>query len=109
MRSKWWRWLRVDPVPILEASSNAAISLFARRDLSGADVGPVSTLWASDVARKIIGRQRADGSWKYPGGKPHVRSRANYDPLETFRQLGVLVEKLGFTREHPAIARAAEK
>jgi hypothetical protein len=38
-----------------------------------------------------------------------VRSRENYDQLETFRQLGVLVEKFGFTRRHAAIERAAER
>ena len=33
--------------------------------------------------------------------------RENYDQLETFRQLGILVEKFGFTRQHPSIERAA--
>jgi hypothetical protein len=37
-----------------------------------------------------------------------VRSRENYDQLETFRQVGLLVEEYGFTRKHPALARAAE-
>jgi hypothetical protein len=37
-----------------------------------------------------------------------LRSTENYDQIETFRQLAILVEKYGFTREHPAIARAAE-
>jgi len=37
-----------------------------------------------------------------------VRSRENYDQLETFRQVGILVEEFSFTREHPAMERAAE-
>ena len=102
------RLLKLDPARVLASSGNAAISYFARRDLLGSDPGPVSLLWELPVARKTVARQNADGSWRYPGGKSHVRSRENYDQLETFRQVGTLVEKFGFTREHPAIARAAE-
>ena len=102
------RLLKVDPLPLLASSENAAIAFFARRDLLGSNAGLVSALWDLPEARKIVARQNPDGSWRYPGGKPHVRSRENYDQLETFRQVGMLVEKLGFSREHPALARAAE-
>ena len=56
----------------------------------------------------MVGRQNPDGSWRYPGAKPAVRSQRDYDQLETFRQVGVLVEKFGFSRQHPSIERAAE-
>ena len=55
----------------------------------------------------MVGKQNPNGSWRYPGGKHSIRSQENYDQLETFRQLGVLVEKFGFTREHSSIERAA--
>ena len=55
----------------------------------------------------MLSKQAQVGSWRYPGGKGSIRSQENYDQLETFRQLGVLVEKFGFTRQHPAIERAA--
>ncbi|MGZ4358534.1 MAG: prenyltransferase/squalene oxidase repeat-containing protein [Gaiellaceae bacterium] len=102
------RLLEVDPVPLLVSSSNRAVSFFARRDLLGGNGEPVSELWRLPEARRILSKQNADGSWRYPGGKSHVRSRENYDQLETFRRVGTLVEKLGFTREHPALERAAE-
>jgi hypothetical protein len=35
-----------------------------------------------------------------------ARNREHYDLLETFRQLGYLVEYFGFDRRHPAIKRA---
>jgi hypothetical protein len=104
----WGQWLKVDPLPVLLSSQNAAIAFFAKRDLLGSDVGPVSTLWDLPEARKIVARQNPDGSWRYPGGKPHVRSCENYDQLETFRQVGMLVEEFGFNREHPVIERAAK-
>jgi hypothetical protein len=102
------RLLKVDPVPILASSRNAAISFFARRDLLGFYTGRVSALWQLPEAQRILARQQPDGSWRYPGRKPHVRSQENYDQLETFRQTGALVEKFGFTQEHPAIERAAD-
>ena len=57
--------------------------------------------------RRAVARQQPDGRWKYPGGNPDIRSRAAYDQLETFRQLGVLVCKFGLDRQHPAVAAAA--
>jgi hypothetical protein len=104
----WGQWLKVDPLPVLLSSQSAAIAFFAKRDLLGSDPGPVSVLWDLPEARRIVAKQNPDGSWRYPGGKPHVRSRENYDQLETFRQVGILVEEFGFTREHPAMKRAAE-
>ncbi len=100
--------LRVDPIPLLASSRNAAISFFTKRDLLDERVGPVSTLWNLPEARSIARRQNADGSWSYPGRTKQARSGENYGQLETFRQAAVLVEKFGATRAHPAIARAAE-
>jgi len=76
--------------------------------LFGEQPAPVSDLWALREPLRIVRRQTSNGSWSYPGRKPSLRSPENYDQIETFRQLGILVEKYGFTREHPAIARAAE-
>jgi hypothetical protein len=100
--------LDIDPVPLLASSNNAAISFFANRDLLGIGSGAVSTLWDLPEAKKIVAKQSRGGSWHYPGGKSHVRSQENYDQLETFRQAGTLVEKFGFTREHPAMEHAAD-
>ena len=101
-------WLRVDPTPMLVSSSNVAIAYFANRDLLGVATDPSSVLWDLPRARKIVTRQSADGRWRYPGGKSSIRSRQNYDQIETFRQVGILVEEFGMTRAHPTIERAAE-
>ncbi len=97
----------MDPAPLLVSSSNRAIALFARRDLLGSSGDPASALWELPAARRVLARQNQDGSWRYPGGKPSIRSRENYDQLETFRQVGILVEKFGLTRQHASIERAA--
>ena len=68
----------------------------------------VTDLWELPQAKKLVARQNTDGSWRYPGGKSYVRSRENYDQLETFRQVGILVEKFGMTANHPAIRGAAD-
>jgi hypothetical protein len=91
----------------LASSSNAALAFFARRDLLGSDADPVGALWDLPEARRVLGKQTRTGSWRYPGGKHSIRSQENYDQLETFRELGILVEKFGFTRQHASIERAA--
>jgi len=106
-KEPWRQALRVDPLPLLLRATNPAIVYCTRRELLGERTGPVSSLWDAPAASRILRRQNTDGSWTYPGGHERIRSRENYDQLETFRQLGVLVEKHGLTREHPALARAA--
>lgn len=103
----WRRALRVDPLPLLLGCGNPAIVYFTRRDLLDECTSPISALWDAPAARRILRRQNTDGSWTYPGGEPRIRSPEDYAQLETFRQVGVLVEKHGLTREHPALARAA--
>ncbi len=93
---------------MLVSSANAAIAFFASRDLLGAATGPVSGLWDLPPARRIVAKQNDDGSWRYPGGNNSIRSRRNYHQLETFRQVGILVEEFAMTRAHPAIEAAAE-
>ncbi len=99
--------LRVDPTPALASSSNAAIAFFARRDLLGHSADPVGALWDPPEAHRLLSKQSQNGSWRYPGGKHSIRSQENYDQLETFRQLGILVDKFGLTRQHSSIERAA--
>lgn len=99
--------LKVDPAPLLVSCSNAAIAFFARRDLFDSGGEPVGLLWDLPEARRVVARQSQDGSWRYPGGKRAIRSQENYNQLETFRQLGILVEKFGFTRQHSSVERAA--
>jgi hypothetical protein len=103
----WRQTLRVDPLPLLLGSRVQAIAHCTRRELLGERTGPVSSLWDAPAARRILRTQNADGSWAYPGGQERLRSRGNYDQLETFRQVGILVEQHGLTREHPALGRAA--
>ena len=57
----------------------------------------------------IVAPPDGNGAWQYPGGGiAGHRASEDYDQLETFRNLGILVEKYGFDRRHPAIQAAAE-
>lgn len=103
----WGSGFRVDPAPLL-ASGNPAIEYFTRRDILGEKVPPVKTLWDPPPVERIMRKQQADGSWKYPGGNSRIRSEEDYDQLETYRMLGELVEKYGLDKRHPQIVKAAE-
>ena len=105
----WQNHLRVDPIPPLLASGNPAIAFFARRDLLREEAGPVEALWELPDAQRILRKQRDDGRWVYGNKKSKAQyPLVDYDQLETFRNVGFLVEKFGFHRRHPAIERAAE-
>ena len=105
----WREELRVDPIPVLISSNNRAIEYFAKRDLLNEKVEPIETLWELPEVKKILNKPQEDGSWKYPGGgKEHLRSQEDYNQIETYRNLGILIEKYGLENRHPAIERAAE-
>lgn len=108
MAEEWLRRLSVDPLPVLEASRNEAIMYFMRRDLLDEEVGPAEALWELPQVEKTLRKQQEDGSWKYPAGKEEIREQRSYNKLQTYKVLMDLVEKYGFTREHPALQRAAE-
>ena len=98
--------LRRDPMGLLLAAEDAALRSMARRELLGESTPEISVAELPGV-RLAVARQQPDGRWKYPGGNPDIRSRAAYDQMETYRQLGVLVCKFGLDRQHPAVAAAA--
>ncbi len=104
----WTQALPVDPLPALLSTDDQALRYFVMRDLVRKDTGPVQDLWTLPGALTILRRQQEDGSWRYPGQNRSRFPETNYDLLETFRQLGILVYKYGFDRGHAAVRRAAE-
>jgi hypothetical protein len=99
--------LRYDPlVPLLDSGIEPVI-YFTKRDILAKKVPPISTIWDLDIPRKIIRKQKPDGSWVYPGRAGDSGSGVKYNLLETFKQTGVLIEQYGFTKEHPAMEKAS--
>ena len=108
MSDNWKTRLTFNPLSHLLASPNKAIVYFTQRDLLNEDVGLIESLWELPPVVKLLRKQQENGAWKYPGGKPDIRSQQHYNKMETYRNLGELVEKYGFTRIHPAIKKAAD-
>lgn len=104
---KWPGDFRYDPIHPLLASEHRAIVSFTERDLLDKDFR-VENLWQLPEVQKVLRRQKPDGCWVYPGGKENIRSKENYNQLETYRNIGVLVEEYGLNKTHPAIQKAAE-
>lgn len=96
-----------DPLRILSASDDKCVRFFTDRDLLNKN-RDVKELWDLPEAKKILRKQLSNGGWKYPEKKNMVRSQENYNQVETYRNLAYLVEQFGFTKENPAIAKAAE-
>jgi len=104
----WFESLRYNPIPFLLGGVSPPLRYFIQRDLLEERVAPVDVLWRDIDALRILARQSQDGRWRYPGGgTARIRSTEDYDQLETYRELGILVEKFGFHREYPGIRKAA--
>ncbi|MGZ3643805.1 MAG: prenyltransferase/squalene oxidase repeat-containing protein [Ktedonobacteraceae bacterium] len=104
----WQAVLKYDPLMPLLSSKDAAVEFFAERDLLGKrDIKP-EVLWDLPEAQKIVKKQQQDGSWKYAGGNKNIRSTENYNQIETFRNLGYLVEMYGFHTSNAVVAKAAD-
>jgi hypothetical protein len=106
--SNWQHRLRFDPIAPLLASDSTAIHYFARRDLLGQPVGLIREVWELPETRKLIQKQKADGSWNYKGAKKGVYPAHHYSLIETWRRFRLLIDQYEFTREHPAARAAAE-
>ena len=96
-----------DPITPLLTSGSPAIVYWTRRELLGQRVpDPKDVLWNLKIPRSILRKQNADGSWSYPGKR--ISEQMDKNQVETYRQLGFLIEMFGFDRRHPSIRRSAE-
>lgn len=95
-------------MPLLREAQYREIRYFTGRDLHGMEIFPLQTLWEMPEVRRLLRCQQPDGSWKYPGANHKSPTSEDYSQIETFRNLGILVEKYGLTREHDSIRKAAE-
>lgn len=107
MRNLFFGRLKYDPVDPLIRCGDAAVSVLAGRDLLGLPM-KVELLAELPAPLRIVAKQLSDGSWEYPGANLKIRTRSNYNQLETYRNLGILVEEFALDKRHPAIRRAAD-
>jgi hypothetical protein len=104
----WQTILRVDPLPALLNSNNKAIVYFARRDLLGEKVSPISYIWELPEAQKLLKRAQVDvRREKQPSANP-VYPSYHHKLVDVFKTFRVLVERYAFTREHPVIPTLAD-
>lgn len=101
--------LKIDPTTVLLSCGNPAIEYYARKDLLDEKIGTIEDLWQLPPVLRILKKQEEDGYWKYPGKiREELRSREDYNQVETYRVLGELICKYGLNRSHPQIQKAAE-
>ena len=103
----WLDIFKYNPIVLLIDHNDKAVSLAAQRDLLDKKVSSQSLQQLTEP-KNILRKQNKNGSWEYPGAKEHIRTKENYNQFETYRNLGVLIEKFGFTNQHSAIQNAAE-
>ena len=103
MKAGWISELNTDPIKTLKQRNDKPLDYYVKRDLIETDITHVSDLWELPEVVNIINKQQEDGSWNYPGKETTSVPGQDYSLLETFRNLRVLVEVYGFSREHRAM------
>ena len=100
---------KVAPKPVL-AESGGPVVTGRLVDAKGQPVVAAHVLAVPSRNTEPIAETESqeDGSWRYPAWKTKLNEPENYNLLETYRQLGFLVEKYGFTNGHEVIKKAAE-
>jgi hypothetical protein len=98
--------LKYDVISLLLKSEDKALKALVARDLLGKKVS-AEELWEMPYVKRVLQKQRLDGSWKYSTRVKRGKQK-NYDQYETYKKLGILVEKYGFNKNHPSIQKSAD-
>jgi hypothetical protein len=104
----WLTKLNLNPLPPLVECDNRAIVYFAEKDCKDKTNISREVIQALVEPQHLLKKQLDNGSWKYPGRLSEIRMQENYNQIETFRNIGFLIEKYDFDRTHPAMEKAAE-
>jgi hypothetical protein len=99
--------LRRDPLPLLLATGDPALTWAVRHDLLEEERDP-RELWNLPAVRRACSRQRPDGGWDYPGRNARIRTNEDYSQLATYLQLRILIAIYRLDRRHSSIGPAAE-
>jgi hypothetical protein len=108
MKESWRSFFKFDPLPLLQKITNPALQYFIKRDLLDQDPGAVNQLWTLPMVERILKKQLDSGAWPDQHPTKHNDTHTNYLLLETYRNLGVLIELYGLNKTHSQIRQAAE-
>jgi hypothetical protein len=107
MNRSWLNQLKFDPVSPLVNSGWSTSIYFSLRDLLDKPLDQLDIIRDDEVLTGIIKKQNLDGAWTYPKRKnPHLAE--NYNLLQTYRNLRILVETYGMGLEQAPVNQAVE-
>ena len=104
----WRDYFRVDPLPVLLSAQDAGLLYHIEKDLLGQFDCDINHVWESKPVQKILRKQLPNGGWQFKGNRPGDEFGENYELVETWKMLRLLVGKYAFERRHPALQMAAE-
>ena len=107
MSSDWIKPLRINPLPGLLNSCDPTVRYFTHADLLDEGLDDPVILWDLPEVEKIISKQHPSGCWSYPSRGKSAHPSENYDLLQTYRTMGILIEMYGMDKTHPAISQGA--
>jgi prenyltransferase beta subunit len=99
---------KFNPIKPLLCSKTHEIVYFVERDLLEKEVGPISEIWNLPEPQKMLKQQNSEGYWESKSKKANKYPLINYNLLETWKKLRVLIEKFQFNKSHQNIEKACE-
>ena len=108
IRESWNTQLN-DAITVLTESGDDVVASLARCDFFESRQCLIDKAQESPEARKILRRQKPDGSWSGPAGRqPAVYPPSHGDLVATIKNFRILVERYRFDRRYPAVDRAGQ-
>jgi hypothetical protein len=107
MSRQWIKALPVDPIPDLLRFEDQALLYFTKCDLLQESPGSIEDIWQDPHLAKLLKKQNQDGSWSYPK-RANANPNENYDLLQTYRNLRVLIETYGMDKNKECVTQAVE-
>jgi hypothetical protein len=95
-------------LPGLIGFDDPALVHFARVDLLGEVVEDPSFPHELPEVKELVEQQDPEGFWPYPGSRKTAHPSENYNILQTYRILGILIDQYGLNRSFTPVVRAAE-
>jgi hypothetical protein len=92
---KWVEKSKINPIELFLSCGNSALEYFTKRDLLDLNPGNITDLWQLPSVKKLLKFQNSDGSWLYKGKRAGEKLGENYELVEIWRNLRVLIEMFG--------------
>ena len=105
---EWVKEFKFDPIKPLLSSKTQEIIYFSERDLLNKNIPPITEIWNLPDPLNIIKQQHSEGFWASKSKNVKKFPLINYNLIETWKRLRILIDKYQFNKSNHNIEKACE-